>query len=282
LRTLLTRVLIASFVLVMFLPFSEVFAASYRAFTYIYVKDDSQRRHWADIRIEYTFPDTVKASEEFDVQVSLTYLKNENANLPWIEFFFVGVHTRKLPTGPDLTSSKVDPSRRRLTAGEQYSNVFSLKAPSEPLECLVALTWKTFTPEARAYGMVRPIAEIQWDTGTLPRIQDARLVVSQSSSFTLFGLDRTQLLQVAGGGVAAVAVPALGLLFKTRKRRFVSSYLTRVDSVYNEYFMNREECRKRLVQMKDEIVQLLKKGKIDEPHFTIIDAKLERYMKDLA
>ena len=281
-RTLLTRVLIASFVIVMFLPFSEVFAASYRTITYIYVKEDPQRRHWADIRLECIFPDTVKADDEFDVQVSLMYIKNENASLPWIEFFFLGAHTRRLPTGPDLTSSRVDASRRRLIAGEQYSNVFSLKAPSEPSECLVALTWKTFTPEARAYGMVKPAAEVQWDTGTMPRIQDARLIVSQPSSFTLFGLDKTQLLQVAGGGVAAVAVPALGWLFKTRKRRFVSGYLTRVDSVYNEYFMNREECRKRLVQMKDEIVQLLKKGRIDEPHFTIIDSKLERYMKDLA
>lgn len=232
--------------------------------------------------MECTFPDTVKASEEFDVQVSLMYIKNENANFPWIEFFFVNVHIRKLPTGPDLTSGRVDPSRRRLIAGEQYSRVFSLKAPSEPSECFVALTLSTFTPEARAYGMVRQVGEIQWDTGTLPRIQDARLIVSQPSSFTLFGLDKMQLLQVAGGGVAAVVVPALGWLFKTRKRRFVSGYLTRVDSVYNEYFMNREECRKRLVQMKDEIVQLLKKGKIDEPHFTIIDSKLERYMKDLA
>ena len=104
----------------------------------------------------------------------------------------------------------------------------------------------------------------------------------QPSSSMLFGLDMTQLIQVAGGGVAAAAVPLLGWLVKTRKRRFVSSYLTKVDSVYNEFFMNREECRKRLEQMKGEIVQLLKKGKIDEPHFTILDTKLERYLKDLA
>jgi len=34
--------------------------------------------------------------------------------------------------------------------------------------------------------------------------------------------------------------------------------------------------------MKDEALQLLKKGRIDEPHFTIIDNKLTQYLKDLA
>jgi hypothetical protein len=105
---------------------------------------------------------------------------------------------------------------------------------------------------------------------------------SQSSSSSLFGLETTQLLQIAGGGVAAVGAPIMGWMFKTRKRRFVSGYLTKIDSTYNEYFMNREECRKRLTEMKDEAVQLLKKGKVDEPHFTIIDNKLAQYLKDLA
>ena len=105
---------------------------------------------------------------------------------------------------------------------------------------------------------------------------------TQLSSSSLFGLETTQLLQIAGGGAAAVGAPLMGWMFKTRKRRFVSGYLTRIDSTYNEYFMNREECRKRLTQMKNEAVQLLKKGKVDEPHFTIIDNKLTQYLKDLA
>lgn len=58
------------------------------------MKDDPQRRHWADIRLECIFPDTVEAGEEFDVEVSLTDVKNENASLPWIEFSFLAAHTR--------------------------------------------------------------------------------------------------------------------------------------------------------------------------------------------
>ena len=54
-----------------------------------------------------------------------------------------------------------------------------------------------------------------------------------------------------------------------------------VDSTYNEYSVNREECKKRLTQMKEESIQLLRKGKMDEPHFTLIDNKLNQYLKDL-
>jgi len=105
---------------------------------------------------------------------------------------------------------------------------------------------------------------------------------SQPSSSSLFGLETTQLLQIAGGGAAAVGAPLMGWMFKTRKRRFASGFLMKIDSTYNEFSMNRVECAKRLTQMKDEALQLLKKGRIDEPHFTIIDNKLTQYLKDLA
>jgi len=89
-----------------------------------------------------------------------------------------------------------------------------------------------------------------------------------------------RLLQTVGAAATGGSV-ILGWLFKTRKRRFMLGYLSRIDSVHNEYSLNREECKKRLVQMKDEVVQLLKKKKIDEPQFSILDAKLTQYLKDL-
>jgi len=119
-------------------------------------------------------------------------------------------------------------------------------------------------------------------TEAIPITTTATSATKSQTSSSLFGLETTQLLQIAGGGAAAAGAPLIGWMFKTRKRRFVSGYLTKIDSTYNEYSMNREECRKRLTQMKDEAVQLLKKGKVDEPHFTIIDNKLTQYLKDLA
>jgi hypothetical protein len=101
-----------------------------------------------------------------------------------------------------------------------------------------------------------------------------------TSGTTFLGINMSTLQQI--GGVAATGGAALfGWFFKTRKRRFLSGYLMKVDSTYNEYSMNREECKRRLTQMKEESIQLLKKGQIDEPHFTLIDNKLTQYLKDL-
>ena len=106
---------------------------------------------------------------------------------------------------------------------------------------------------------------------------------TQSSSqptTRIFGLDMSTLQGI--GGVAATAGAGfMGWYLKTRKRRFVSSYLMKVDSTYNEYSMNREECKKRLTKMKEESIQLLKKGRFDEPHFKLVDDKLTQYLKDL-
>jgi len=164
LKTLRSEILIIFLVLALFLPLSEVFATSYRSTWYIYNLDDPQKRHLADIGVEYALPDKVEAGGQFEVEVSLTYVKNENAKSAWIEFFDVIVHTRTLPSGPNLTSSRLDSSRLRMIAGEKYSRTFSIEAPSEPSEYFVALNWKTFAPRIEAYGFVTDPREIGWDT----------------------------------------------------------------------------------------------------------------------
>ena len=142
------------------------------------------------------------------------------------------------------------------------------------------IKWKSTPPKReRVNWMIRVTGSTEAIAITTTTISGTK---SQTSSSSLFGLETTQLLQIAGGGAAAVGAPVIGWMFKTRKRRFVSGYLIKIDSTYNEYSMNREECRKRLTQMKNEAVQLLKKGKVDEPNFTIIDNKLTQYLKDLA
>jgi len=106
------------------------------------------------------------------------------------------------------------------------------------------------------------------------------VTLSQQSTGFLGSFDMSRLLQILG--VAATAGAGfLGWFLKTSKRRFVSGYLMKIDSTYNQYYMNREECRRRLSQMKEEAIQLLKNGKIDEPHFTLVDSKLTQYLKDL-
>ena len=106
------------------------------------------------------------------------------------------------------------------------------------------------------------------------------ITLSQQSTAILGFFDMSRLLQILG--VAATAGAGfLGWFLKTSKRRFASGYLMKIDSTYNQYYMNREECKRRLMNMKEEAIQLLNKGKIDEPHFTLVDSKLTQYLKDL-
>ena len=70
-------------------------------------------------------------------------------------------------------------------------------------------------------------------------------------------------------------------MFKNRKRGALSSYLERIDSTYNEYAVDREECRTRLERLKRDVIELLNKGKIDEGHFLMLDEKITQYLKDL-
>lgn len=103
---------------------------------------------------------------------------------------------------------------------------------------------------------------------------------SQTLQTMFLGFLDLQLIQMAVGAATGASI-IFGWLFKTKKRRFVSSYLKNVDSVWNSNSTNSEECRKQLKEMKDEVLRLFEKGKIDESQFSVLDAKLERHLKDL-
>lgn len=91
------------------------------------------------------------------------------------------------------------------------------------------------------------------------------------------GSQLQQVLGAAGTGGSLI----LGWLFKTRKRRFLSNYLSKIDSTFNAYATNRAECRIQLERMKDEVTRMLKSGKLDEAHFTILDGKITQYLTEL-
>ena len=101
------------------------------------------------------------------------------------------------------------------------------------------------------------------------------------SSSTNFGMSSTSLLAVIG--VAVVAAGGLGwaTLFRNKKRHALSSFLTKIDSTYNEFAVDREDCRTRLEQIKKDVVEMLNKRQIDEGHFLMLDEKISQYQKEL-
>jgi ribosomal protein L40E len=84
-------------------------------------------------------------------------------------------------------------------------------------------------------------------------------------------------------GIAVVVV--IGLLFATmfrnKKRHTLSSTLAKIDSTYNEFAVDREECRTRLEKIKTDVIEMLNKHQIDEGHFLMLDEKISEYQKQL-
>ena len=119
-------------------------------------------------------------------------------------------------------------------------------------------------------------------THTITRSTSTSMVSSTTlSSTSLFaGLDMSRLMQIAGA-IGTGGSVVIGWLFKTRKRRFISNYLARIDSTFNEYSLNQEDCKNRLAKMKDEVSQLLKKGKIDEAQCILLENKITQYLKSI-
>jgi len=212
------------------------------------------------------------------------------------------VHSyKKFTTSPDWVDFNIDGPRisenfRIVVYAPGQPNVggikvgYSLNQPSYSDTIVgrrILADWKelsgfsqnTLNNRPRINWMIRvsSVSAVEIQTTTVSQT----VTPSQQSIPFLGPFDMSRLLQI--GGLAATAGAGfLGWFLKTSKRRFVSGYLMKIDSTYNHYSMNREECRKRLSQMKEEAIQLLKKGKIDEPHFTLVDNKLTAYLKEIA
>lgn len=95
---------------------------------------------------------------------------------------------------------------------------------------------------------------------------------------SIAGMDMSRFSQIAGA-IGTGGSVVIGWLFKTRKRRFMSHYLTKIDSTFNEYSLDQEECKNHLAKMNEEVISLLKKGKLDEAQFTLLENKITQYMK---
>jgi hypothetical protein len=103
---------------------------------------------------------------------------------------------------------------------------------------------------------------------------------SQSSIPFLGSFDMSRLQQI--GGVAATAGTALfGYFFKTRKRRLTSGYLNKIESVVKDQSKSPEERKQMFGKIRQEVLDLLKKGKIEETQFSMLDSQLREYMKEI-
>jgi len=129
-----------------------------------------------------------------------------------------------------------------------------------------------------------PIESLEIARSTLTRTSGVTVsnTTSSRSETSFFGFLNVQSLQQIGGAAATGGSVLFGWYLKTRKRRFASKYLRTIDSTYEEYLKDPEECKKRMNQMRAEVLKMLENGKIEEAQFSILDTRLEKHLKDLA
>jgi len=179
-------VLVASLIILslVVLPSTKVFAASYQGTWTITSQTDPQKQPFAGILVKYAAQNTAAGTLTLGVDVSLTYVNDATAHLDWIEFYDAAVHLRNTANGTDVAVSSTDSSHTRVNAGGQYTHSFSVSA-SQPGQYFVALTWKTSTPMAAAYGLTVSATELSWDTGNDPNlIPKVNLTVISTSTAT--------------------------------------------------------------------------------------------------
>lgn len=153
--------------------------------------------HYADIRVQYEFPSRVKVGQKFSVNVSLTYLKNENATLSYIDFYDISVRVENVTlikemegTLPKYTlnctvvsRSERDSSRVRSFPGQNYTHIFSVLAPREPSvkwpsEYHVLLSFKTYHPG----NQYVEAGELEWGAAGVPLIVERDVVATTTAT----------------------------------------------------------------------------------------------------
>ena len=102
----------------------------------------TEERSSGTLHLYYTYPTTVQAGEEFDVGITIEYIKNEAVVANWLLFNNVSVALRNYNfSDGEVLDISIDNNGDLVRPGEFYSNSFSLKAPESPGKYLLFPHW---------------------------------------------------------------------------------------------------------------------------------------------
>jgi YVTN family beta-propeller protein len=84
------------------------------------------------------------------------------------------------------------------------------------------------------------------------------------------------------GGVAGVSSVFLGWYYKFGQRRYISRYMTRIETTYDTlHEIDKEQCIMQLRSIRKELLYLFKKGSLSDSHYNILDKKATDYIEDI-
>jgi hypothetical protein len=79
----------------------------------------------------------------------------------------------------------------------------------------------------------------------------------------------------------SIIIFLVGTLTVRKKRGKLRLYLEKIDETYNEYKKNYQECEKELITLRESIKKDVKRGKLVDSHFLILDKKIDEYMQEM-
>ena len=84
------------------------------------------------------------------------------------------------------------------------------------------------------------------------------------------------------GGVAGASSVFLGWYYKFGQRRYISRYMTRIETTYDTLHEKEEEqCIRQLRSIRKELLYLFKKGSLSDSHYNILDKKASDYIESI-
>jgi hypothetical protein len=81
--------------------------------------------------------------------------------------------------------------------------------------------------------------------------------------------------------LASLIAFLIGLVSLRRKRSKLRQYMEKIDETFNEYKREYQTCEKELITLREDIKGEVKRGKLEENHFLILDKKIDDYLIDM-
>ncbi|UCE37744.1 MAG: Ig-like domain-containing protein [Thermoplasmata archaeon] len=81
--------------------------------------------------------------------------------------------------------------------------------------------------------------------------------------------------------LASIIVFLIGFLSIRRKRGKLKKHIDRIEDTFNEYKKDPQACEQELIALREDIKVDVRKGKIEENHFLILDKRIDDYLLDL-
>ncbi len=83
------------------------------------------------------------------------------------------------------------------------------------------------------------------------------------------------------GGVFTVIIAIVGWHFTQRNKNTMGKYLTHIDTTYSSFKMNAQDCETELHKLRKSITEDLKKGKLEESSYAILEKRIDDYLKEV-